>query len=161
MHYRTKQEIQGWADLSMSPAVFLDKDDNDKSAIIHSSSQVRMRSVVLVIVALTFTCVQCKLPEEDDIDTIKNETLKEIRRNELKKTDWSQSKEGVEARESSADDDDSFSDPEDIESNAEEVAEVPKKAPWGRRFFRRVRVRVRLRKAARAVVACYKIGLCG
>lgn len=50
---------------------------------------------------------------------------------------------------------------DEIERNAEELREAPQKSPWRRRLFRRLRVRVRLRKAARAVVACYKIGLCG
>ena len=114
-----------------------------------------MKSCLLLFAILALTLVNCAtLPEEDAIDVIKNEIMKEIKRNKIEQ------KDGTENQEEDADD--ATFDPASVESDAEEEAsELPKKSPWGRRIFRRFRVRFRLRKAAGAVATCYRLGICG
>eukprot|EP00795_Rhopilema_esculentum_P006987 gene6987-12609_t len=109
----------------------------------------------IAIASLSLICmVSCGVSEEDQVDAIQREILKELKRNEIALRN---DPEGVRAEE----DFEGALDPDLEESAEEHNVEMPKKSPWGRRLFRRVRVRIRVRKAAKAIATCYKLGICG
>ena len=110
----------------------------------------------IAIASLSLICmVSCGVREEDQVDAIQSEIVKELKRNEIALRN---DPEGVHAE----DEFEEALDPDLQESAQEEHnMEMPKKSPWGRRLLRRVRVRIRVRKAAKAIAACYKLGICG